>query len=156
MIGGHDIHVRIKTRPSDAAFVLAELRSLWPHALYHDADSDTPRPIHDLPAGTERVELLVYENERMFQSWQRDGATAGNADAMVHLIVRPESITVVVGTKESPVATRVHEILEALELAAGVRVESTGADDALFKFLVDVPVDAADAGPIHTLPRKAA
>jgi hypothetical protein len=103
MIGGSDIVIEGATRADDADFIVRGLRSLWSNALI--------QPVTDLGAVPIRafkfpivapVELLIYRDAESYASWQTDGATDSNQDAMVHVIVSRRSVTIVVGCSSHP------------------------------------------------------
>jgi hypothetical protein len=92
---------------------------LWPDGVYHDAESTTARSLRESPSPSAEPtlrEFLVYSDMDAFRSWATEGATTENADQVLHVFVEPSSLTFVVHTKSSPVATTVSQIMTDLAL----------------------------------------
>jgi hypothetical protein len=90
-IGGVDLIVQ-GARRGDADAVVAALARHWPDAVAHDLDSS---PVPASAAKLHGAELFVYRDRESFDSWQREGATPANAASMVHIVIGPNSMTVV-------------------------------------------------------------
>lgn len=98
MIGGEDITIQLHgvapsvTMPAAVGYVLDR----WPEAVMQDGD--TGRRFDDFAAmdfGNLR-EVFVYRDQQAFDSWERLGADASNANQMVHLLVSVGNVTIVV------------------------------------------------------------
>ena len=61
-----------------------------------------------------QAELIVYRDNTSFESWQSEGATADNQEAMIHVVVSGDSVTLVVDRVDSPLAELARELLESL------------------------------------------
>lgn len=102
MIGGEDIIIQLlgvapsATMPAAVRYVLDR----WPAAVMQDGD--TARRFDSFAAmgfGQLR-EVFVYRDEQAFQSWERLGADATNANQMIHLLADPGQFTIVVDDLE--------------------------------------------------------
>lgn len=98
MIGGEDIIIQLPgiapsvTMPAAVRYVLGR----WPAAVMQDGD--TARRFDSFAAmdfGHLR-EVFVYCDEQAFNSWERLGADATNANQMIHLLASVGHFTIVV------------------------------------------------------------
>jgi hypothetical protein len=115
MIGGADIVLFAPTMPQDADLILRSLRTEWPNARVQAVDSAEAVPfrqVHFPIVGP--AEFIVYRDKESFDSWQLLGATAENQSTMIHVIIAPESATIVVDRPDSPLASLAREMLESL------------------------------------------
>ncbi|HBQ18559.1 MAG: hypothetical protein RLO52_07940 [Sandaracinaceae bacterium] len=97
MIGGHDVVMEGPTEPGELRLILRGLRSVWPDGVVEDVETGEQRPLAD-PAGWQlgSTEVLVYRDRPSLESWEARGQTEDNAEAMVHVIFLPKSITWIV------------------------------------------------------------
>lgn len=98
---GNVTDVVLPDRQGDADAVVAALAKLWPNAVVHDLVSE-PLPVSSWRLRTRREhkflpgdEVFVYRDRESFDSWEREGATPENAAALVHIVLGPNSMTVV-------------------------------------------------------------
>lgn len=115
MIGGADIVLQGPTKDHDTDLLVRGIRSEWSNAMIQRADGDKAISIRDFhfPA-TGPAELIVYRDRASYQSWSSEGATATNQDAMIHLIVSGDSVTLVVDRSDSALARLARELLDSL------------------------------------------
>lgn len=116
MIGGADITLEGPTTNTDADFLVRGLQNHWPNALIQDANQLEAVSIHSfvVPAFT-HSELLIYKDAESYASWQADGATDANQNAMVHVIISGSCVTAVVDRTDSELAATVRALLSALQ-----------------------------------------
>ena len=115
MIGGADIVLHGQTKAHDADLLVRGIRSEWPRAVIQHADKDDGIPIRAFRFPIiGPTELLVYRDDASYQSWRSKGATADNQDAMIHLIVSDDNVTLVVDRTDSALADIARDLLEAL------------------------------------------
>lgn len=115
MIGGADIILGGSTREDDADFLLRGIRSEWPGAFVQGADEPHAIPIRDLRFPLHgQTEIFVYRDEASYRSWQTDGATTENEDAMIQVIVADDSVTLVVDRQGSNLASLADDLLASL------------------------------------------
>jgi hypothetical protein len=115
MIGGADIVLHGQTKAHDTDLLVRGIRSEWPRAVIQRADEDDGIPIRDFRFPViGPTELIVYRDDASYQSWRSKGATADNQDAMIHLIVVDDSVTLVVDRPDSALAALARELLGAL------------------------------------------
>lgn len=115
MIGGADIVLFGQTMPQDADLILRSIRTEWPSAMVQEADSSAAVPFSQIRfpiVGPH--EFIVYRDIDSFQSWQASGATPDNQDAMLHIIITRESITIVADRSDSALASLAREILASV------------------------------------------
>jgi hypothetical protein len=98
MIGGEDIIIQLPEVPPSVMMPAAVRYVLdrWPAAVMQDGD--TARRFDTFAAmdfGNLR-EVFVYKDEQAFQSWERLGADATNANQMFHLLASVGQFTIVV------------------------------------------------------------
>lgn len=129
MIGGADMILQGATKSQDADLLVRGIRSEWPHAMIQGVDEDEALPIRTFPLPVVGpTELIVYRDGASYQSWKLDGATADNQDAMIHLIVATDSVTLVVDAHDSALAVLARELLESVQRnrigAAPLRTQS--------------------------------
>ena len=89
-IGGWDISIEIPPHVSAAEVILRLMRRRWPGSYFQDADRDDFYPIgseHVAIRGGLSREFFVFVDLASLESWHRDGATAENANAMLHFLV---------------------------------------------------------------------
>lgn len=102
MIGGEDIIIQLPDVPPSVAMPAAVRYILdqWPAAVMQDGN--TARRFDSFAAmgfGQLR-EVFVYRDEQAFESWERLGADATNANQMVHLLASPGQLTIVVDSMD--------------------------------------------------------
>lgn len=115
MIGGADIVLHGQTKAHDADLLVRGIRSEWPRAVIQRADEENGTPIRALRFPIlGPTELIVYRDDASYQSWRSEGATADNQDAMIHIIVDDDSVTLVVDRIDSALADIARDLLEAL------------------------------------------
>ncbi len=115
MIGGADLVLRGRTRAHDTDILVRGIRSEWPDAMIQHADEGDAAPIRSfrLPVSGP-AELIVYRDRSSYQSWRDHGATMDNQDAMLHVIVSDDSVTLVVDRPASALAKVACDLLDAL------------------------------------------
>jgi cell fate (sporulation/competence/biofilm development) regulator YlbF (YheA/YmcA/DUF963 family) len=98
MIGGEDIVIELPdlapsvTLPAAVRYLLDG----WPTAVTQDADTGRRFDrFAEMDFGNLR-EVFVYRDEEAFDSWERLGAEASNANQMIHLLASAGSLTIVV------------------------------------------------------------
>jgi len=117
MIGGVDIIVELPGVPSSVTMPAAVRYVLdrWPAAVMQDGD--TARRFDSFAAmdfGHLR-EVFVYRDEQAFQSWERLGADATNANQMIHLLASVSRFTIVVDSlQDTSAASIVHGLCDRL------------------------------------------
>ncbi|WP_437610718.1 hypothetical protein WMF20_03660 [Sorangium sp. So ce834] len=115
MIGGADIVLYGQTKAHDTDLLVRAIRTEWPNAVIQHADKENGVPIREFhfpvigPA-----ELIVYRDNASYQSWTSKGAAADNQDAMIHLIVADDNVTLVVDRPDSALADMARELLVSL------------------------------------------
>jgi hypothetical protein len=115
MLGGADIVLYGQTKAHDTDLLVRGIRTEWPNAVIQHAGKEIGTPIREFrfpvvgPA-----ELLVYRDNASYESWRSKGAAADNQDAMTHLIVADDSVTLVVDRPDSALADMARELLAAL------------------------------------------
>jgi hypothetical protein len=110
MIAGNDIVFPVV---GDAAALEACARIVgqhWPNVRFEDAvTGDKYQRLGDIPFGKVR-ELLAYQNAEAEAAWDGDSPDSPE-NSMLHLIVRPEDITVVI---DNPGTAEMRSILHAI------------------------------------------
>lgn len=117
MIGGADVVLYGQTKTHDTDLLVRGIRSQWPGGVIQRADEDkvvSMRDFHFPVNGP--AELIVYRDRASYQSWSSEGATAVNQDAMIHLIVSDDSVTLVVDRPDSALAGLARELLDSVRL----------------------------------------
>jgi hypothetical protein len=115
MIGGADLVLHGQTKVHDTDLLVRGIRVEWPKAVIQHVDEENGIPIREFrfpvigPA-----ELIVYRDDASYKSWMFKGAAADNQDAMIHLIVVDDSVTLVVDRPDSALADMARELLVAL------------------------------------------
>ena len=114
MIGGTDPVIN-GTMPQDADLILWTMRNEWPDGLVQAGDSPEALPFRSIRFPIKGpVEFIIYRDAAAFDSWRVGGAKRENQETMMHLLVGPDSITMVVDRENSPLASLAHEVLESL------------------------------------------
>ena len=114
MIGGTDLVIN-GTVPQDADLILWTMRNEWPNGLVQAGESLEALPFRRIRFPIKGpVELIIYRDAVAFDSWRMNGATLENQGAMIHLLVGPDSITIVVDREDPPLASLAREMLESL------------------------------------------
>ena len=115
MIGGRDIVLSGPTRPDEAERIIRTLRPIWPNLVVQDATADEPYDHDELErAGPQLREFLVYRDTSAFSSWAEHGATPDNTDALLHVILEPNAITLVVREGESNTQHLANQVVSVL------------------------------------------
>ena len=92
MIGGIDIIVPVPPRIPAAEvveIVLRTMRRVWPTSLFVDAEEVAPHPISSpwvAARGGQSREFLIYRDRDAVSSWQGEGPTPENGNAMLHFL----------------------------------------------------------------------
>ena len=114
MIGGADLVVN-GAMPQDADLILRTMRTEWPSGLVQASDSTEAVPFREVRFPVSGpIELIIYRDMPSFESWRHAGATPENQDAMMHVIVAADSVTVVVDREDSPLASLARRVLAPL------------------------------------------
>ena len=98
MIGGEDIIIQLPgvapsvTMPAAVRYVLDR----WPAAVMQDGDTARRFDSFATMDFGHLREVFVYRDEQAFDSWERLGADATNADQMIHLLASVGQFTIVV------------------------------------------------------------
>lgn len=115
MIGGADIVLHGRTKAHDTDILVRGIRSEWPDAMIQRADEVDAAPIRSFPFPVfGPAELIVYRDRASYQSWKNHGASADNQDAMIHLLVSDDAVTLVVDRPGSALAELAWDLLIAL------------------------------------------
>jgi hypothetical protein len=93
-VGGVDVVIEGEGCPGEGLFIVGCLRAHWEHLVVQDAEADYTVGSHDPAIGAMR-EFFVYRNPDAFDSWEHDGATSDNRDAMIHVLIGDRSTTLV-------------------------------------------------------------
>ena len=128
-IGGTDVIFAAPRASFNTRRILEVVQGEWPAAVLEDADTEGTLPVRDLLAGElsrDSCEFFLYRDEASAKSWDEDGLTTANANAMIHVLTRdipgsPEKleVTFVVDRRKGKMAAlirRLCEVLEAREL----------------------------------------
>jgi hypothetical protein len=92
IVGGEDIVLLAPPDVPVADVILRQLRRHWPDAYFQDADREDYGPIDSpvvLIQGGRSREFFVFSNRTAAEAWHRDGATAENANSMLHFLIGP-------------------------------------------------------------------
>ncbi len=94
LIGGYDLVLTTPRACFDARVLLDLLSDFWPHAFIEPAETEGIRRLRDLIESKEPfdfTEFFVYRDEVAAQSWEEEGRTDDNGDAIVHFLIRDET-----------------------------------------------------------------
>lgn len=94
-IGGIDMVFDGAGSPGEGRRILDVLQRRWPDAVVQGADYSGFVAASDPSIDTMR-EFFVYRSHADFESWNSNGASEVNADAMVNVMLGPTSTTIVV------------------------------------------------------------
>jgi hypothetical protein len=115
MIGGEDIVLSIPNRPHYLTLILQALSSAWPGAQFQLAESVSAVPFGKFVLPTTGLgEVFIYRDAGSYAAWSQRGATVQNQDAMMHVIVEPNSITIVVDRLDSNLGKIARELLDSV------------------------------------------
>jgi hypothetical protein len=126
MIGGTDVVLEIGVGVRAADAILLAVRRHWPRCVYQNADDEsapfTPYDGDWPPQAVDR-EFFVYRDEEAAWSWDADGATPENHDAMLYVILPEEppdrsaipTVTVVCGEPSGEVKAILEDIETSLK-----------------------------------------
>ena len=109
MIGGVDTMIELPGVAQSVAMAAAVryIVDRWPGAILQDGD--TARRF-DSFAATDFAhlrEVFVYRDEHAFDSWERLGADATNANQMVHLLAGAGHLTIVVDSLQDALSASI-------------------------------------------------
>src|SRR5277367_2518854 len=94
IIGGSDIVIEGAGSPDEAFFIVSQLINAWPALCVQDASADNCVLPGDATI-VSMTEFFVYASRVDFESWTANGASDANADRMIHVILGPNSTTLV-------------------------------------------------------------
>lgn len=101
MIGGHDITFRVASSAEAMEGAIRLVRACWQEAVVENAETGELLPdcvgFRELPQ-----EVLIYKNAAAREAWAAGGATAENANLMLHFLRESDSMTIVVDDPSSP------------------------------------------------------
>jgi hypothetical protein len=102
MIGGEDIIIQLPDVPPSVAMPAAVRYILdqWPAAVMQDGDTARRFDSFATMGFGQLREVFVYRDEQAFESWERLGADATNANQMIHLLAGDGHFTIVVDSLE--------------------------------------------------------
>lgn len=149
VIGGQDIVFPAVGDPASLEACARIVARHWPQVRFEDAvTGEKYRHLADIPFGRVR-ELLAYPSAEAEAAWDADRPDSPE-NSMLHVIVRPEDVTVVL---DNPQTAEMRSILDAIRdllktgLADPPRVERPGSDHAVPR-AGDIPPqrDAGAAG----------
>jgi hypothetical protein len=111
VIGGEDIIVANPgVSPVEVLKAGAHLlRQHWSKAIFQDPDTAKEFSRYWLVPFGQLREIMVYRDREAFESWQSMGADESNANQMIHIIARAQTVTIVVDDSQS------EEIAEILQ-----------------------------------------
>jgi hypothetical protein len=134
-IGGIDLILTPIARSAyDPRIILAEVADSWPDSVVEGVNDDSMTPVSDVLEGRAELrddEFFVYRNASRARNWVRHGATAGNANDMVHFLARTArrgraiEITMVVG-EMTPEMGRLFWAIDSAFADAQRRSRTTG------------------------------
>lgn len=134
MIGGVDIVIELPgvasgtTMPAAVRYVLGR----WPAAVMQDGDTARRFDSYWAMDFGHLREVFVYRDEEAFDSWERLGADATNANQMVHLLASVGQLTIVIDSLEDATSSSIVRGLRDLLRfgmpwsAPNINVEATG------------------------------
>lgn len=96
MIGGSDQIINTSFPAEIAEHLLRIIRMEWGEMVLENAETGDDIEFLFLGFQTLPRELFVYENARMKQHWDEEGACEANANKMFHIILKDQQVTVVV------------------------------------------------------------
>jgi hypothetical protein len=114
MMGGDDLWVDGASSGAEIDLTVRWLRGIWENALVELPGRPVVLPIHSerLFPLTSAAEAFIYRDEASFESWRRDGLTAGNADAVIWVSANEEALSFVVDDRNSDSGRLVSELME--------------------------------------------
>lgn len=113
MIGGRDFVLPGPGGQQEFGLLRNSLLAWWPDAILEDANSELIASLREVRK--ELPEFFVYRNRDAYESWTAHGANAQNASDMIHVILRPQDITLVTDYGDELRATKIcQEIDEAV------------------------------------------
>lgn len=101
MIGGRDVIIPTTAGSAAMELVLRAALRLWPRAVFEDAQTGDVLKNHGPLDLRGREEVLVYEDDNAAERWHDSGAEDVLANTMIHVLLRPDSITIVVDNRPS-------------------------------------------------------
>lgn len=116
MMGGDDLWVEGASSGTEIDLTVRWLRSVWRDALV-----EVPgRPVLSIRSErlfplTPAAEVFIYRDPASFESWRRDGLTAGNADAVIWVSSSEDALSFVVNDRRSASGLLVSELLENIK-----------------------------------------
>jgi hypothetical protein len=87
----------------DIDVILRFMRRQWRNGIFEDADTSFSLPLKSaalFPAKNWR-DFFIYRDRKTYLSWERSGATRSNRDGMIYFLIRPSSITCVIGSSRA-------------------------------------------------------
>jgi hypothetical protein len=126
MIGGTDVVLEIGAGVQAADVILRAVRRHWPRCVYQNADDESAPFTHydgEWPPQAVDREFFVYRDEEAALSWDADGATPENDNAMLYVIVPEEpadrttipTLTVVCGEPSGEVKAILEDVKSSLK-----------------------------------------
>lgn len=123
MIGGTDVVYLVPRGLPASDVIIGAVRQHWPDYIFVDADDPNPpraRPDWAIPspAGSE---FVIYRDAEAAQSWESQGATADNKNAMLYVVLGGavpntdlRSVTIVFGELAGALGVLERELRSAL------------------------------------------
>jgi hypothetical protein len=113
MIGGTDRVIPTKAGITALDVCVRVILREWPQAVFEDATSGVIYRTYDSLPFRDIKELFVYRDRDFAQRWDEHGATPELANTMVHLLGRPDDLTVVADSFASGSVRRILQSIEA-------------------------------------------
>ena len=117
MLGREDMVLEGTPNTDDVDRLLRPFRALWPDAVAVQADREADPVQLSTPEWTHVrswAEFLVCRDSDALRSWATQVRTEENDGSMVHILVAPDSLTVVVDSSDSPTGRIVSQCFSAL------------------------------------------
>ena len=115
MMGGDDLVLEGAPRGDELDLTVRWLRWQWCHAVV-DVPGQEPLPISSevLFPLTAATEAFIYRDRASFESWQQEGLTDWNADAVIWVALNEDCVSFVMNHRDSVSGRLVRGIIENL------------------------------------------
>jgi hypothetical protein len=111
MIGGTDIVIDTGLNEIALDVAVRCARNAWPEAVFEDADTGNRSDHYEDLSFGRITELFVFRDARTAEDWDEHGAVQSLVNTMIHVLVGPDSLTVVV---DDPDTSEMRQILATI------------------------------------------
>lgn len=135
-IGGIDVILPVERDVAAAEIILEAVRTLWPGAIFEDADDAGTHSMDDPEIWqywSASREFFIYRDRAAAEAWEKLGGVDENQNSMLHFLIASDSsgcdrrVTVVIGSRTVETEWLLRNLKENFDHPARARIAAVAA-----------------------------